>query len=160
MKNAITMFAILIQTNSQPVELPEKAREVLDVVLTSRWHTSERDIHICNLNGDELVDYVMKATVGEGSCLVVYYIALIGMPDGFVLHLLGADPAHLALQGRQRFVVRRTGETVTDFSAHHEGEPREISLETDAIEFIPVDGCCATVFIYSEGGFRLFTSSD
>ena len=161
------MMTILIalflsaQAGTSQIELPPKAKQALNIALTVKWQLSKQFFHQCELNGDSLPDYAMKLTVGEDNCVVEYDVALIADPDGYGFHLLGARPTWLSL-APNRAVLRRKGETIPDFEHfdHETGQPREIVLQTDAIEFIPSVGCCAVIFIFKNGRFQLRDTSD
>ena len=144
------------------VQLPLKADESLRLALTSRWHISERDFYKCDLNGDNARDYAMRVTVGEGNCLVQYDVALIADSDGYGFYLLGASPAWLGLVRADSFVLKHKGESIPDFDNFNEetGQPGEIVLQADAIEFVPKEGCCVTTFVFRNGRFHMLTTSD
>ncbi len=152
----------LLGNDSTENRLPEAARRVLDTRLTVQWTLSNQYFYKCNLNGDSLPDYAVKVTVGKDSCLVEYYVALIAYNQTYAFHLLDASPSWLGLAGRDEIVLRHKGEVVPNYEDYDYGkdEPKMMPLETDAIEFVPLDGCCATIHIFRNGTFEMITSSD
>ncbi len=152
---------LLAQSGTTQIELPQSARQTLNTALTVKWKLSQDFFHQCELNGDNLPDYAMKLTVGADEYLVEYDVALVADSEGYGFYLLGARPAWLELPP-DRVVLRRKGETIPDFDNfdHETGQPGEIILQTDAIEFIPSEGCCAVIFIFKNGRFHLRDTSD
>lgn len=157
-----TSGAILASTN---LKLPENAKRVLDRTVPG-WRLL-RNCYSCSLNGDNLDDYALALSVGKGKCLVEYYVALIADSDGFSCLLLSAYPASSGLAGRTKFLLKRKGEKVPNFDIAPEEfdiindmDKIMITLEVDAVQFIPLEGCCATTMVFRNGKFRMFTSSD
>ncbi len=155
----IILFSLL-QTDTPNIDLPDKAKEALNIALTVRWNVSSHDIYECNFNGDTLTDYFLKATVGKDSCAVQYYIALIGDSDGYGFYLLSATPAWMN-SGGENTILHRKGETISNFDEVDEnGEPEQVVLDRDAIEFVPNIGAITSTFIYKKGRFHLIITGD
>ena len=160
------MFFLLIfpflQIHTDPAlkQLPKEAIQVVDEHLTVNWKLLGNHIYKCNLNGDSLSDYALAATVGKGNSRVEYYFALIAHKDGYAFHLLTTMPAELVRAGGVKFILRHKGEKATDFPTSAMGEPKQIILPTDAIEFVPNVGCCSTIQIFRDGFFQMITSGD
>lgn len=163
---SVTMIlASMVAFGSPPVKLPERAKNVLDMTLPG-WKLLD-NIYKCNLNGDSLDDYALAVNVGKGKCLVEYYVALIGDSDGYSFYLLEAYPASLGMAGRTKFLLKHRGEKVPnfdiapeDFDISKDMNKIMVSLEVDALEFVPTEGCCATTAIFRNGKFHVFASSD
>lgn len=159
------------------VQLPEKAKKVLDVTLPG-WqllnYAGVRDsvdllskygftnIYKCDLNGDGVEDYALALSVGRGECLVEYYVALIADADDYSFFLLSTSPASSGIAGRTQLHLKHKGEKVHNFDDLEQGtgEAKEIVLKTDAFELVPSDGCCPVVFLFEKGKFRMLTSGD
>ena len=150
----------LFRAESGRTQLPDRAKEALNIAFTVNWNLSTDDFFMCDLNGDTLADYVLKLTLGKDSSLVEYRVALIADSDGYGLFLLSVLPAWENLSG-ERIVLHRKGDTLHDFeNLDQNGEPRRLILGTDAIEFIPTDGCCPSTFVFKKGRFHLYTTGD
>jgi hypothetical protein len=133
----------------------------VDERMTVRWQIVNREFYRCNLNGDSLTDYALEVVVGESSCMVEYFIALVANNQSYEFHLLCSSPASRGLAGRTKNVLRRAGDKVSNYDDDDgTDEPQAYVLPTDAIEFVPMIGCCSTIFIYSDHTFNMFTSGD
>ena len=156
------LFLLLFQVHTDTAlsQLPKEAIQVVDECLTVKWKLLDHYIYKCDLNGDSLPDYALAATVGESDCLVEYYFALIAQKDGYTFFLLSIAPPELRRAGGIEFNIRHKGEKTTEFPTDVSGEPKEIILQTDALEFVPLNGCCPTIHIFRDGRFQLITSGD
>ncbi len=164
MSSHLVLMLLLLQSNTPQVELPQAAKEAVDIALTVRWTLSQDNFYKCDFNGDRLQDYSVKVTSGEGNCLVEYFVALIADSSSYGFYLLSARPAWLNL-GEEGVVLRRKGDIIPIFgdddpTEFAEPRPEGYMLKRDAIEFIPHEGCCSAAFVFFKGRFRLITTSD
>src|SRR5437016_10855968 len=106
------MFALILILLSLPgadstlPQLPEVAQRILETRLTVKWTFVNRYFYKCDLNGDSLDDYTIEVTLGEGRCLVEYYVALIAYNQSYAFHLLSTAPASMGLADRNEFLLR------------------------------------------------------
>ena len=162
----LILMLLFLQAESPQIELPQKAKEALDIALTVRWKLSRENFYRCELNGDSMPDYALKVLSGQGNCLVEYYVALVADSSGYGFYLLAASPAWLNL-GKETIILKHKGEAIPIFGdddpadfAEPEPRPAGYVLKRDAIEFIPEQGCCSTAFVFVKGRFHLITTSD
>ncbi len=167
MFSTVALMLLLFQADTSSIQLPDNVKGTLNIALTVRWKLSQDHLYRCELNGDNLRDYVLTATVGEDNCLVEYNVALIADSAGYYgFYLLGARPKWLGLEPDD-IILKHKGEIIPIYEDdvpidlfEPKQQPDGFILKTDAIEFIPSSGCCATTFVFKNGRFHMFTTSD
>ena len=169
-------------------ELPASARHALDMRFP-RWQF--RPIHIpnpcdifgeprpvfkpvsiCNLNGDEISDYLVAITKGRDSNLVEYFIALVSNGKRYDLNLLDTARIHEGA-GERMFTVIPAGNTMSIFGDDDtlvynystSFGRKGITFPTDAIEIYPeCEGRWKEIeaygFVFVKGRFRMFSAAD
>ena len=115
------------------------------------------NFYTCDLNGDKIPDYALAITTKIDSSTVEHFIALISTDKGYVIYKLAEYNVNQSNAGTCALYLTRKGEQITDFDP---SDSSPVTFKTDAITYFSLQGCCSTTFVFENGSFRHFTSSD
>jgi hypothetical protein len=159
-----SIIAILDSTHPGWILVSHRA---LDAPSVKDQQSERYEFYPCDLNGDSVRDYACSIIAGADSSRAEWFLAFVSQNPGIRLFTLGEYKSSRQALGMAELGLLSKGAHVPNFS---EAGPDfdiiknidsiTVILKNDGLTLTPISGCCQTTFVFGNGEFHGFTSSD